>query len=58
MVSSMTDLNADFVKLFGFFLYHQTHDVFGYWDWKEIFQYIGDLIPMSPFHQRGDAAVS
>jgi glycosyltransferase involved in cell wall biosynthesis len=37
MISLMTDLNADFVKLFGFFLYHRTHDVFAYWDLEQEF---------------------
>ena len=37
MVSLMTDLNVDFVKLFGFFLYHRTHDVFAYWDLEREF---------------------
>jgi glycosyltransferase involved in cell wall biosynthesis len=56
MVSSMTDLNADFVKLFGFFLYHQTHDVFGYWDLERDFPVHWRLHPnepLSPTRRRG-----
>jgi hypothetical protein len=36
-VSFMTNRNASFVKLFGFFLYHRTHDVFAYWDLERDF---------------------
>ena len=32
MIKFVTDQNADFVKLFGFFLYHQQHDALAYWD--------------------------
>jgi glycosyltransferase involved in cell wall biosynthesis len=32
MVSFMTEKNADFVKLFGFFLYQEASDTFAYWD--------------------------
>jgi glycosyltransferase involved in cell wall biosynthesis len=32
MVSFMTEQKADFVKLFGFFLYHRTHKTLAYWD--------------------------
>lgn len=32
MLLFMTDRNADFVKLFGFFLYQRTHKVLAYWD--------------------------
>jgi glycosyltransferase involved in cell wall biosynthesis len=56
MVSSMTDLNADFVKLFGFFLYHQTHDVFGYWDLERDFPVhwrLNPNEPLSPTRRRG-----
>jgi len=37
MVSLMTELNVDFVKLFGFFLYHRMYDVFAYWDLERDF---------------------
>jgi glycosyltransferase involved in cell wall biosynthesis len=32
MLSLMEEKRADFVKLFGFFLYHRQHEVFAYWD--------------------------
>jgi glycosyltransferase involved in cell wall biosynthesis len=32
MLSMMRSQNADFIKLFGFFLYSQIHDLFAYWD--------------------------
>ena len=32
MLSLMQSQNADFVKLFGFFLYSHIHDLFAYWD--------------------------
>ena len=32
MLSLMQKSGAEFVKLFGFFLYHRRHDVFAYWD--------------------------
>jgi glycosyltransferase involved in cell wall biosynthesis len=32
MIKFMTDQKADFVKLFGFFLYHQQHNALAYWD--------------------------
>ena len=32
MLSKMKESGADFVKLFGFFLYHTGHKLFGYWD--------------------------
>ena len=37
MLSFMTDQNADFVKLFGFFLYHRAHNVLAYWDLESDF---------------------
>jgi GT2 family glycosyltransferase len=37
MVSFMDDLNADFVKLFGFFLYDRTREIFAYWDLERDF---------------------
>jgi glycosyltransferase involved in cell wall biosynthesis len=37
MVSLMSELKVDFVKLFGFFLYHRTYDVFAYWDLEREF---------------------
>jgi glycosyltransferase involved in cell wall biosynthesis len=37
MVSFMDDLNVDFVKLFGFFLYHRTRSTFAYWDLERDF---------------------
>jgi glycosyltransferase involved in cell wall biosynthesis len=32
MVNAMRERNADFVKLFGFFLYSKFHSLLGYWD--------------------------
>jgi glycosyltransferase involved in cell wall biosynthesis len=32
MLDLIDSTRADFVKLFGFFLYHRVHDLFGYWD--------------------------
>jgi Glycosyl transferase family 2 len=32
MLSFMAEKNADFAKLFGFFLYQQAHNTFAYWD--------------------------
>lgn len=37
MVSLMTERNADFVKPFGYFLYHRRHDAFAYWDLEHDF---------------------
>jgi glycosyltransferase involved in cell wall biosynthesis len=37
MVSFMEDLNVDFVKLFGFFLYHRMRNEFAYWDLERDF---------------------
>jgi glycosyltransferase involved in cell wall biosynthesis len=37
MVTLMTDQKADFVKLFGFFLYHKLSDVLAYWDLDKAF---------------------
>jgi|SRR5580700_603647 glycosyltransferase involved in cell wall biosynthesis len=37
MISYMTAQNASFVKLFGFFLYQQTHKAFAYWDLERAF---------------------
>jgi glycosyltransferase involved in cell wall biosynthesis len=48
MVSFMTDVKVDFVKLFGFFLYHRAHDVFAYWDLERDFPKHYRLDPHSP----------
>lgn len=37
MASFMTDVNVDFVKLFGFFLYHRPRRIFAYWDLEKDF---------------------
>jgi glycosyltransferase involved in cell wall biosynthesis len=37
MISFMIDLNVDFVKLFGFFLYHSTSNTLAYWDLERDF---------------------
>jgi glycosyltransferase involved in cell wall biosynthesis len=35
MISAMRNSNADFVKLFGFFIYSQFHDLFAFWDLRQ-----------------------
>jgi glycosyltransferase involved in cell wall biosynthesis len=37
MLSFMEDLHVDFVKLFGFFLYHRTRREFAYWNLEKDF---------------------
>ncbi|WP_414463332.1 glycosyltransferase family 2 protein [Hyphomicrobium sp. DY-1] len=37
MLTFMANSNTDFVKLFGFFLYHQRSGYFGYWDLEVAF---------------------
>ena len=37
MMTLMRDQNADFVKLFRFFLYQPKHNVFAYWDLERDF---------------------
>lgn len=37
MLSLLARENADFVKLFGFYLYHQRSGLFGYWDMEVAF---------------------
>jgi glycosyltransferase involved in cell wall biosynthesis len=37
MLSLMTACSADFVKLFGYFLYHRANDAFAYWDLEHDF---------------------
>jgi glycosyltransferase involved in cell wall biosynthesis len=37
MLSLMTACSADFVKLFGYFLFHRANDTFAYWDLERDF---------------------
>lgn len=39
MLSFMTELNVDFVKLFGFFLYHRRRHIFAYWNLERRFPF-------------------
>jgi hypothetical protein len=48
MVSFMANQNADFVKLFGFFLYHRANNVFAYWDLERDFPLHFLLAPNQP----------
>jgi hypothetical protein len=53
MLSFMTDLHVAFVKLFGFFLYHRTHEAFAYWDLERDFPQHFCLHPtVSPYITR------
>jgi glycosyltransferase involved in cell wall biosynthesis len=48
MVSLMAEKSVDFVKLFGFFLYHRTQHVFAYWDLERDFPIHWHLEPDTP----------
>jgi glycosyltransferase involved in cell wall biosynthesis len=48
MLSFMNDLNADFVKLFGFFIYQRTRGDFAYWDLETDFPVHYRFHPESP----------
>ena len=48
MVSFMTEQNADFVKLFGFFLYQRAHNILAYWDLERDFPLHFVLAPDGP----------
>jgi hypothetical protein len=44
----MTEHGAEFVKLFGFFLYHRRMDLFAYWDLEHDFPMHCKLHPHQP----------
>jgi len=48
MLSFMTDRNADFVKLFGFFLHHRPRNLLAYWDLETDFPMHFLLAPNHP----------
>jgi glycosyltransferase involved in cell wall biosynthesis len=48
MLSFMTDLNVDFVKLFGFFLYRRSQKILAYWDLERDFPQHYRLHPVDP----------
>jgi glycosyltransferase involved in cell wall biosynthesis len=48
MLSFMDANKLDFVKLFGFFLYQRTHNVFAYWDLERDFPLHYRLAPNMP----------
>jgi glycosyltransferase involved in cell wall biosynthesis len=59
MLSLMTERNVDFVKLFGFFLYQRTHEVFAYWDLVRDFPWHWRLEPnVPPWKERNNGHMS
>ncbi len=56
MLSLMDERSADFVKLFGFFLYARQHEVFAYWDLEKSIDVHDRFVPRPKRKPRGSGA--
>ena len=56
MLSLMDERSADFVKLFGFFLYARQHEVFAYWDLEKSVDVHDRFVPRPKRKPRGSRA--